>query len=235
MLNSDPVKRQRKKRRNSLFSLNIMIKRNPSILLGISLPFVIATAISLKAVAAVTLEMLAINLAAALAIAVTAKMQALWARVIINVGVTTLVMIAIRFLIRALFPETANYLGAYVYLMGLNGIVLLLSAPRQRESGESLLLLLRRVLLHTGAFGILMLLVALPREYMGYGTLWGRAVPIVFKLQGVQLPFFGFISAGLMLAAIKFLSKKITYWKVLDDAHRTAREEARYTRIRIEP
>ena len=228
------VRKQRKKRSKSLFSLNFLIKRNPSILLGISLPFVITTAISLKAVVAITLEMLIINLTAALVIACTAKITALWPRVLISVGTSTGVMILVRFLIRGLFPETFNHLGAYIYLMGLNSIMLLLSAPLAREASRSLFLLLRRVVFHTFAFGILMFLVALPREYMGNGTLWEQPIPIVFRLPGVLLPFFGFIAAGLVLAAVKFLSKKLAYWRGIENARKQARDEERYTKIHVD-
>lgn len=242
--------------RNRRMNPSMKVKKNPVMLLGVSLPFVIATAISLKSAAAMSMEMLAINLVTAFVAFLTANRLAFWIRAVVHVGSATVAMMAVRALITLLLPEVAGTLGTYIYLMALNGMALLHAElaqggepaeagirgagkpPPEKRKGSRLSSLggwLRSALVHTLVFACMMLAVSLPREYLGNGTLWGRPVPVPFRMPGMLLPFFGFIAVGFLLAAIKFLTKKITVWIAADTAGRDARDRARYTEIHIEP
>lgn len=214
-----------------------MVKRNPVVLLGVSLPFVIATAFSLRAAAAMTLEFFVINLFTAVVAALTVNALAIWKRAIVSVGAATLVMMFTRALIYLLLPDIYNNLGTYLYLMAINGMVLLQTGPvegERRRLSEHLSASIRGVLRHSVVFAIFMFVVALPRELLGNGTLWGRPIPVPSKLPGMLLPFFGFISVGFLLAIVKFLSKKITFLGTLESQRRDARDRARYTEIHVD-
>jgi Na+-translocating ferredoxin:NAD+ oxidoreductase RnfE subunit len=205
-------------------------------LLGVTLPFVIATALGLRPAAAMSLEFLAINLATALATVLFFRRVPLWVRAILNVGVATVVMMFTRSLINLLLPEVYNNFGTYLYLMALNGVVLLEAEDpaKKRRLWERLRYSLRSVAMHSAVFAIFMFVVAFPRELFGNGTLWARPITLPFKLPGMLLPFFGFIGVGMLLAFIKFLSKKISYLSSQEYARRDARDRARYTEIRVE-
>jgi Na+-translocating ferredoxin:NAD+ oxidoreductase RnfE subunit len=213
-----------------------MIKRNPAMLLGVTLPFVIATALGLRPAAAMTLEFFAINFVTALLSALFFHRIPLWIRAILNVGVATAVMMFTRSFINFLLPDVYNNFGTYLYLMALNGVVLLAGeeAGKKRRLHERLHASLRGVAMHTAVFAVMMFVVAFPRELFGNGTLWGRPITMPFKLPGMLLPFFGFISVGVLLAFIKFLSKKISYLSSQESARRDARDRARYTEIHVE-
>lgn len=228
----------RKYREKTGRNVSALVKRNPVMLLSVSIPFVIATAISLKFAVAMTLEMFIINVVTVVVAAFTARALEMWKRVLVNVGAATVVMMLTRALITRMFPDISNFLGTYIYLMALNGMVIL-QVEEGRSVGPSLTLRelgqsLRGAVVHSLVFGLIMVAVSAFREYLGAGTLWGYPLPTVAKLQGAQLPFFGFVSVGFLLALIKFLSKKIAFANAVEKARREARDRDRYTQIHID-
>jgi Na+-transporting NADH:ubiquinone oxidoreductase subunit NqrD len=210
------------------------VGRNPIILLGVSLPFVIATATSLRNAAAMSLEYVVINFVTAVLSVLIAGKAPFWVRAAINVGAATVVMMLTRALITWMMPDISNYLGTYIYLMALNGMVLLQSEEAVRPGPVKLWPVMKGVVINVAVFAVMMLIVSLPREYLGNGTLWGRAIPAPVKLSGVQLPFFGFISVGFLLAFVRFTTKKIQAFGIVDGARKAANERARYTAIHVE-
>jgi len=217
----------------------MLAKRSPIILLSITLPFVIATAISLRAAAAMSLEFALIHFVSAAVVVFAAGKLEYWKRAILSVGTATLVMMAARYWISIIMPDVYDNFRTYLYVMALGGMALLLEErtgknEREKPAKDRLAGALRDFLRHTAVFALMMFAVALPREYFGSGTIWGAPVPIVFRLPGVLIPFFGFIYVGFFLAVLRSISKRLTYMAVLADRRREAREKTRYTRIRVD-
>jgi len=198
-----------------------------------TLPFIVAASISLRAAAAFSLGMLLINLVTATLSDLLPKRMLLWVRAPILLACSTGVMVATRSLIiSTLFPNVLNYLGTYIYLMGLNGAVLVQIEARGRRHVP--FPALRSALRHWAAFTALMFTASIFREYFGAGMLWGMSVPHSPVLPGILLPFFGFILVGFMLAAIKILTKRGSYWRYREYARQDAVDRARYTEIHID-
>lgn len=221
-----------KKNNKKKFSFGFL-RKNPIILLGVSLPFVIATATGLRNTVAMSLEFLVINFFTAIISVLIANKLNFWLRAVVNVGFATLIMMLARVLITRIFPDISNYLGAYIYLMALNGMVLLQSDIHASKTVK-LWPVMKEVVINAFVFSLLMLFVSVPREYFGNGTLWGKTVPAPIKLTGMQLPFYGFVSAAFLLALVRFVTKKTDAFGAIDFAHREANEKARYTSIRVD-
>ena len=211
-----------------------MIRKNQAIWLGVSLPFIIAASISLKNAVAMTLEFFTINFFTAIVAVLIVDRAPYWVRSIINVAAATIVMVFSRAVITRMIPDISNFLGSYIYLMALNGIMLLnLEDDTESHRGLKLWPVMKIVMSHAAAFAGFILLMALPREYFGNGTLWGYPVSHMFKFSGMLIPFFGFIWAAFLIAAIRFISKKADRISASEFERRDAVEKAQYTAIHI--
>jgi len=210
-------------------------KRSPAVLLGVSIAFAIAGSISLRAAAAMSIMIAAINMAMMIVILLTRPMKAVWGRVIIGVGTATVVMMLTREFVTFVFPDIANFLGTYIYLAALGAMALLepeISPDKRRR--RAFLPVLQSAVLHSLAFAAMVFTASLLREYFGNGSLWGYPVSVPFRMPGMLLPFFGFILIGFLLAAARWLSKAVTRIRIREIAQIEARDRARYTEIYID-
>lgn len=218
------IKKYRKK--HSL--LSALLIRNPVLVMGLDLPFVIAGAVSLKNAAAMSIQMLMIHMVTMLAGMLTCRALPYWLRVLVNTCVSTGMMMAARALVVPLFPGVTNSLGMYLYLMAVNGMTVLLSSSIDKRA--KLWPVITGALGNVAGFSLVAFLIALLREYMGSGTIWGVAVPVPLKLDGLLIPFFGFILTGFLLAGARFLNKRLLAFVMLE----AARKDTRYTRIVVD-
>jgi hypothetical protein len=81
-----------------------------------------------------------------------------------------------------------------------------------------------------------MLVIALIREYLGNGTLWGVSMPIPFSQPGILYPFFGFTFTGFLLAFLRRVNKLMVAYGIAGaeraEAARGALKARRYTAYR---
>lgn len=209
-------------------TLRALLARNPVLVLGLDLPFVIVCATTLKTAVALSAEMLFIHMVTMTVALLTLRLP-VWARPLVNVGVSFLAMMTVRFVIIGLFPELLNYAGMYVYLMAVNGITMYQSSRlgnrrrHARKPGGTLVV----AFLYALAFALVMLVVSLFREYFSSGMLWGIPVPSPFFISGLALPFSGFLFTGFLLAISRRASKRLLGFLLVE----TARREAHYTEI----
>lgn len=213
------VKRFRKKQRQR--PLAALLEKNPVLVLGLDLPFIIVTSVSLKAAAAMSLELFIIHMGTVVAALATCRFLKDWMRPLANVAVSTLIMAFSRILVVALFRGATDSLGMYLYLMAVNGMTIVQCAAITGES--KIYPVISSAFMNTLGFAAAMFAAALFREYFGFGTFWGIPVVGPFRLSGMAAPFFGFILAGFLLAGTRFLNKRLLAHAIKEREHREKR------------
>jgi len=193
---------------------------NPVSTLGLDLPFLIVTSISLQAAAAMSLEMVIINMGTVLAAFMLCRILPKWIRPLVYLAVSTVFMLVASQLLSRMFPVLYVTLGVYIYLMAVNGMTF--STAMSIEKTDKLWHVLPRALKGTIAFAIAMFVTSLVREYFGSGTLWGNPVPHLFRISGLLMPFFGFILVGFLLAGTRFLNKRLLAFAISERARSDA-------------
>lgn len=218
------VKKYRRKHK----LLGALFMRNPVLVMGLDLPFVIAAATSLKNAVAMAIQMFIIHMLTVLFGMAIRRRLPLWLRALACAGVSTLATVAVRALLIALFQGISNTLGMYLFLMAVNTMTVMGAAHVGRR--EMPRAVLSTALSNALGFSLVALVVALLREYFGSGTLWGIAVPVPIRLSGLLIPFSGFIIMGFLLALTRFINKILLAGALRE----TARKESRYTKIHVD-
>ena len=75
---------------------------------------------------------------------------------------------------------------------------------------------------YSAGFALIMCLLALLREWLGTGNIWGVPVRAPFTLSGIQITFTGFILLALLSAAARFLRRAALLLIYRRDNPRTA-------------
>lgn len=203
-------------------TLDAIFIRNPGLVLGFDLPFLIATSTSLKNAVAMSIEMAGIHLVTMAVSVIFARKLPLWVRSVITTVVAAVMMILIRELLFFMFKDIANSLGMYIYLLAINGLTLFQSLSLTPRS--KLVPVLKKEMFHVLAFVFTIFTLSFLREYFGYGTLWGVDMAVKYKLGGLAIPFMGFIMLGFMLAFVRFFNHKMI-GMAMNEAYR---RESRY-------
>lgn len=211
------VKRYRRRHRH----IAALFSRNPALILGLGLPFFIATTVSLRAAAVLSIELLVVHMGTMLVALATRRVRMSWVRPMINTAVSTLLMVAVRLWLISLFRGIVDVLGMYIYLMAVNGMTVVHSNTLDRRAKPGPVL--ARAFLNVLGFSAVLFLVSLFREYFGAGTLWGNAVPVPLRMSGILLPFFGFLLAGFLIAGARFLNKRLLALALREQARKDAR------------
>lgn len=217
------LKRKHRRQRRGIFSA--LFVRNPILVLGLDLPFVIVCATTLKTAAALSLEMLIIHMVTVCVALVTVRTLPVWLRQIVNIGAAFITMTVARYWITRIFPDLANYVGMYIYLMAVNGITVYqcFQISRKAKPGKVLV----SALMNAFAFALTMGVVSAVREYFSAGALWGVPLPIPARLSGLAVPFGGFLLMGFFLALAKFINRRMLAFTILE----ARRQDARYTEL----
>jgi len=198
-----------------------LFAHSPAVMIGLCLPFLIATSVSLRAAATLSLELLAVHLGSTGIALLASYYCPRRYRLLVTVATSTLVMVGMRLLLMALYPAIVDSLGIYIYLMAVNGLTL--TQTRALEDKAKPLPVLRKAISNVLGFSAIMFLLSLFREYWGSGTLWGVPVPAPVQLPGVLVSFFGFILVGFLLAATNLINKKLLGLAIRESALREAR------------
>ena len=218
----------RKYRRKHKFRRHLTVN-NPALMLGVDLPFVVATAFTVKNAAAISIQMLMIHV-------ITMVVARTWVihlpmrwRAVVNVTISTVMMLISREIVIILFPGIMNSVGVYLYLMAVNGMTLIQANAREGVRGfrSSAFWAISDV----AAFAFIMLMVSLIREVFGNATVWGLPLPLATKMSGMQIPFFGFILTGFLLAFLRIGNKQLVAFRLRE----AALHDAPYIQLEIPP
>lgn len=214
------------RRRHKL--LGALLIRNPVLVLGLDLPFVIAAATSLKNAAAMAIQIFIIHTGTMLVGRVTCTKLHRWQAIVANVAAATFMMMVAQVLVVALFRGISNSLGMYLYLMAVNAMTVFQSSALPKNA--KIWPVFTGALSNALGFALVVGVVALIREYFAFGSLWGISLPVLIKLPALAIPFAGFMLMGFLLAFTRFLNKRLLALSLLE----TARKEARYTKIHVD-
>ena len=195
---------------------------NVPLLLGLDLPFVVATGVSLMHAVAMSMEMAMIHVITMLVALAAVRALPRWARPVANITISTGAMLLARYIITLYFPAVRSSSGLYIYLMAVNGMTILRSNTLSVEDPPVPVLL--TTLMEALAFFAVMLPVSFVRELFGNGTLWGYPIALPFKLPGMLVPFFGFLIVGFIYAGVRLASRKI----VVAQIHSSYRKDLIY-------
>ena len=206
-----------------------LLLKNPVVVLGLDLPFVIATSTSLRNAEAMSIMLLCIHMFTLLAARFTAGRMHRWLRMLCHIFVSTIMMVLTRALVVRMFhQDILNSLGMYIYLMGVNGMTIYQALAVKRKT--PLLQVLAAAFQNVLGFVLVMFLLSFVRELLGNGTLWGVVIPLPAVFPGLLIPFSGFISVGFLLAFGRFLNKRVTAFLITE----SARTDLRYAQLRGE-
>ena len=213
----------RKYRRSHRFWRDIQTN-NPALVLGVELPFLIVGANMLRNAAALSIMMFIVHLVTMVFARMFTIRLPLAQRAVVNVAISTVMMLIAREICILIFPNIMIHLGIYMYLMAVNGLTLI--QANARRGPTKLSQVLARAIVDIIAFAGLMFVIALVREYFGNGTVWGIPVPIPFRQTAILYPFFGFILTGFLLAFLRKINKLILAMKIneterVEDAYGT--------------
>lgn len=189
--------------------VNGIFDANPILKYGLALPFAVAGAISLKAafvlIIAVFVTVLPISLIAYL---VGEKIPR-HIRIAIYPLIAMFLLLPIRYYVYKWDAVLADTLGMYIYLIGLSSLIVSQadhSSERKRSLGQSMLKSFSTCI----GFAIVISVMGSIREVLGYGTIWGKALPFEnISLYGVTYTFFGFILMGFIMALAKAIRRSI--------------------------
>ena len=215
-LRPSEIKRYRKRRK----LLGSRVWKNPVSALGLDIAFLVVTSISLQAAAMIAIEMALIHFGTVIAAIALCRVIPRWSRPLVYPAISTLIMLGAGMLLGGLFPLTAEMLGMYVYLMAVNSMTFAAALSVERE--DKIYRVIGRAFVCMAGFALCMFALSLLREYLGWGMLWGRAVPHLISMDGVLVPFFGFILLGFLLAGVRTASKALQAAAINEHAGRTA-------------
>jgi len=198
--------------------LSSRVWKNPVGALGLDLPFLIVTSISLQAATTISTQMAMIHFGTVITAIALCRFIPRWSRVLIYPLVSTLIMLVAGRWLGGIFPMVSEMMGMYIYLMAVNSMTF--AAAVSIESRDKIYPVVARAVKSVAGFVIAMFVVSLMREYLGSGAAWGRAMPHLISLDGVHVPFFGFILLGFLLAGTRLLSKVSQGAALIEQARR---------------
>ena len=213
-LRTKPGPARRFRRRHKLLGAKAL--GDPVRHLGLDLPFLIVTSISLQAAAVISIELAVIHIGTVLAAILLCRFLPRWSRPLAYLGVSTTIMLFISVFLSRVFPVVTDTLGMYIYLMAVNGMTF--TTAMSIEKKDRIYPVLVGALKGIVGFALAMFLTSLLREYFGSGSLWGVSVPHVIRIDRVLVPFFGFILVGFLLAGSRLVSKKLLAFAIDEDA-----------------
>ena len=204
-LNLQPseIKRYRKKHRLP----GSQVWKNPVGALGLALPFLVVTSISLQAAATISIQMAMIHFGTVITAIALCRFLPRWSRPLVYPAVSTLIMMGAARWLGGLFPMVTEMMGMFIYLMAVNSMTFAAAVSIERR--DKIYPVVARAAKCVAGFAVAMFAVSLVREYLGSGSAWGRSLPHLISLDGVHVPFFGFILLGFLLAGARLTGKAV--------------------------
>ena len=215
-LRPSEVKRYRKKHK----LLSSPVWKNPVRTLGLDLPFLVVTSISLQAAAMMSIQMALIHVGTVISAIVLCRVLPKGSRPFVYPAIATLIMLGASTMLSGVFPMVAEMMGMYIYLMAVNSMTFACAVSVRRT--DKLYPVMARALKGLAGFVVVMFVASLLREYLGQGAVWGVSVPHILSADGLQVPFFGFILLGFLLAGARLASKVLQAMALNEKARRDA-------------
>lgn len=196
-----------------------LLKNNPVVSLGLTLPFVIVPTLSIKSGLMISAFLAAATIPPALlAPVLNRKLQPIFSLPCYG-ALSMACVLLLRFCLsgKALLLED---LGVYVPLAAFNGMMLELALlhPRRKVSAA----LHDSVMMCLGFLLVAVFISAL-REFFGSASLWGIPIGAPIRIRGLVLPFSGFILIGFLSALFRRVDHLIV-GRMLKSTHQMAKQ-----------
>jgi len=217
-LNLKPSEIKRYRKNNKL--LGSQVWKNPVSRLGMDLPFLVVTSISLRAAAAISIQMAMVHLGTVVAAILLCRVLPRWSRPLVYPAVSTAIMLVAWVWLSSVFPVVTGMMGMYIYLMAVNSMTFAAAMSIERE--DKIYPVALRAVKCLAGFVVLIFAVSLVREYFGSGAVWSRTVPHIISLDGLHVPFFGFILLGFLLAGLRAGGKVVQAAALTEQERRDA-------------
>lgn len=177
---------------------------NPVLALGLGVPFAVIATTSMKNAAVLSAAMVCTAVPVFLVASLLARYIPQWLRAVVYALVGAIVLIPLRGVLVSFSPAVFDSLGVYFSLMALNPAVMIPALSHRITGGKPRFALLNALCYSLG-FALVLFGIALIREPIGSGSLWGRPLDIPFQLSPIQYSFGGFILLGYFAAAYQLL------------------------------
>ena len=134
------------------------------------------------------------------------------AKIIIYAVISSLVYIPVRLAASEFYPESIERIGIYYPLLAVNSLITVQTETRffRMKKPKMLVSLISYII----GFDLVMLITAVIREFLAYGTINSRMTDVELLISGLSHPFGGFIFLGLFCG----IYRKIRTLTVHDDA-----------------
>lgn len=183
-----------------------IFSNNPVLALGLALPFAIVPTTSLKSGAAISLIVTAATALPTLLAPILWRKRPLWLRAVASVMSSMAAVMLASLLLRP-WPLLMDSLGSYISLAAVNTLMFQMAVMEPRKCVSTALLDTLRMCL---GFALVVCSVSALREILSSRTIWGvewSLYPI--GIDGVTLPYFGFILLGFLSALFRSLDRWI--------------------------
>lgn len=180
--------------------------RNPVLNVGLGVPFAVICSTTMKNAACVSIAMVFTCVAVFLLASLAAKYIPQWLRMPVYALVAAAALIPAHAIAIKLNPALFDSLGIYFALMAMNPAVLIPALSHRISNEKPWFALLHAVCFSLG-FALVVFSIALIREPMGSGMLWGRPIEVSLRLSPIQYPFGGFLLLGYFAALYQLLER----------------------------
>jgi len=180
--------------------------RNPVLNIGLGVPFAVLCSTSMKNAACISIAMFFTAIPVFLLASLAAKYIPQWLRMPVYALTAAIALIPAHMVAVKINPALFDSLGIYFALMAMNPAVLI-PALSHRISEEKPWFSLLHAICYSLGFTLVMFAIALIREPMGSGTLWGHPMDVSLRLSPIQYPFGGFLLLGYFAALYQLLER----------------------------
>ena len=180
--------------------------RNPVLNIGLGVPFAVICSTTMKNAACISIAMAFTCIPVFLLASLTAKYIPQWLRMPVYALAAALLLIPAHSVAIQINPALFDALGVYFALMAINPAVLI-PALSQRISEEKPWFALLHAVCYTLGFALVVFGIALIREPLGSGMLWGHLIEVPLRLNPIQYPFGGFLLLGYFAALYQLLER----------------------------
>lgn len=187
--------------------------KNPIFVCGLALPFAVMVTGSLKTAVAISILLTCSLIPTVLIATMFGRYLPAWFEPILYALFSMAMVICSVPIITLISPDITDSLGIYAPILSVNTIMLTLC---DRYSGKVFrpAMALADSICYSAGFAVAICLIAVVRELLGSGTLWGVAVRLPFTASGISIAFSGFLITAFGCAAMRFLKRvalRLTY------------------------
>ncbi len=177
---------------------------NPVLINGLTLAPVAVAAIYLKNAVAISIIVAVVTIPTLVLSSLIKQRVALWHRIPIYALAAAACYAGAIAIVRTVLPGTPDTTGIYLPLLVTNTIIVMRAEAFGIRNKTRWVLL--DAIVQVLGYALVICIVGAAREYIGNATLWGIPTDNPFPVNGILMPFGGFILIGLFAALYQFVT-----------------------------